>query len=362
MSERHGGRPVDGPVLVVGAGLLGASVGLALRARGVEVLLRDRSAEHVRTASGLGAGVPAPQGVRPALVVVAVPPDHLGAEITAALARHPDATVTDVGSIKTEPLEAVRTGAPEDQSRYVGGHPMAGGERSGPLAASATLFEGRPWAVTPHERASDQATAAVAALAVGCGATPVRMSPQEHDLAVARTSHLPHLLSVLMAGRLTDAPSEHLVLSGQGLRDVTRIAAGDPALWRQILAGNAAAVLALLHEVRADLDRLADALSGRDYASVEQALRRGVAGTRTIPGKHGGPAVVETAVFVAVPDHPGELARLFRDVGETGVNVEDLRIDHDPGRPVGLLELTVADAEAARLLASLTAKGWTVHG
>jgi prephenate dehydrogenase len=353
---------LDGPVLVVGAGLLGASVGLALRARAVDVLLRDRNAEHLRTASGLGAGVPAPDSARPALVVVAVPPDHLGAEIAAALLRHPTAVVTDVGSIKTGPFEEVRRRAPAEDVRYVGGHPMAGSERSGPLAASSTLFEGRPWAVTPHERSSQRAVTAVSALAVACGATPVRMTPQQHDLAVARTSHLPHLLSVLMAGRLTDAPAEHLVLSGQGVRDVTRIAAGDPVLWRQILAGNARAVLALLEEVRTDLDRLAGALAGHDYAAVEDALRRGVAGTRTIPGKHGGPVVVETGVFVAVPDHPGELARLFGDVGETGVNIEDLRIEHDPGRPVGLVELTVAEVEAAHLLASLAAKGWTVHG
>jgi prephenate dehydrogenase len=352
----------DGPVLVVGAGLLGTSVGLALRARAVEVLLRDRSEEHLRTASGLGAGVPANRDARPALVVVAVPPDHLGAEVADALLQHPAAVVTDVGSIKTQPLEEVRSRAPGQDVRYVGGHPMAGSERSGPLAASGTLFEGRPWAVTPHDRSSEPAVTAVSTLAAACGATPVRMTPQQHDLAVARTSHLPHLLSVLMAGRLTDAPAEHLVLSGQGVRDVTRVAAGDPVLWRQILAGNASAVLALLAEVRTDLDRLAEALSGHDYAGVEDTLRRGVAGTRSIPGKHGGPSVVETGVFVAIPDHPGELGRLFGDVAETGVNVEDLRIDHDPGRPVGLLEITVAEAEAAHLLASLAARGWTVHG
>ena len=141
---------LTGPVEIVGAGLLGTSVGLACRQVGLEVVLRDVSAEHVRTASGLGAGRAATGDDRPQLVVVAVPPDHLGAEIVAAL-RRSDAVVTDVGSVKGEPARVVALEEPGAADRYVGGHPMAGSERSGPLAATAALFDGRPWAVTPGE-------------------------------------------------------------------------------------------------------------------------------------------------------------------------------------------------------------------
>ena len=202
---------LTGPVEVVGAGLIGTSIALVCRRLGLEVVLRDDSAKNVRTATGLGAGRAATPADRPQLVVVAVPPaiDAL---------RRTDAVVTDVGSVKAAPLEAVAAQvAASDLARYVGSHPMAGSERSGPLAASAALFDGRPWAVTPHAGASDHAVGLVESLVVECGAAPLRMDPGEHDRAVARISHLPHLAAVLVAGRLAAAPAQHLALSGQGV-------------------------------------------------------------------------------------------------------------------------------------------------
>ena len=349
-----------GPVEVVGAGLLGTSIGLALRRSGVETVLTDVAAEHVRTASGLGAGRARRDDDRPQLVVVAVPPDHLADKIIDAL-RRTDAVVTDVGSIKSEPERRVVAAAPDLAQRYVGGHPMAGSERSGPLAASAALFDGRPWAVTPHDGSPVEAVALVEELARLCGAVPLRMSPAEHDRAVARTSHLPHLLAVLVAGRLAHAPASHLALSGQGVRDVTRVAGGDPALWQQIVTLNADALHGLLAEVREELDILQRAVTTGDRSVLGELLERGVEGTRAIPGKHGGPATVTRSVWVSVPDHPGELARLFADAGESGVNIEDVHIDHDPGRPVGLVELVVEEARAEHLLASLESRDWVTH-
>lgn len=347
-----------GPVEIVGAGLLGTSVALACRRAGLEVVLTDTANEHLRTATGLGAGRAATPDDRPQLVVVAVPPDQLGAVIADVLDRR-DGIVTDVGSVKGAPLAAV-AGHPEVK-RYVGGHPMAGSERSGPLAASAALFDGRPWAVTPHDTARPDAVVLVEALARTCGAVPVRLSPEEHDRAVARISHVPHLMAALTAARLADAPEAHLALSGQGVRDVTRVAAGDPALYGQIVAGNAPAVAALLGEVRDQLDDLIAAVAAGDRVVLETLLDRGVAGTRQIPGKHGGPARPTSSVFVSVPDHPGELARLFADAGEIGVNIEDVHIDHDPGRPVGLVELVVEEDRAEHLATSLESRGWVTH-
>ena len=147
-------------------------------------------------------------------------------------------------------------------------------------------------------------------------------------------------------------PAEHLALSGQGVRDVTRIAAGDPGLWQQIVTANSAALSRPAAARSATTStRLLAALETNTRRDLGRLLERGIVGTAAIPGKHGGPAGAETGVFVAVPDHPGELARLFADVGEIGVNIEDVRIDHDPGRPVGLVELTVAADRSTHLQA-----------
>lgn len=347
-----------GPVEIVGTGLLGTSIALACRRAGLEVLLSDTSAEHVRIASGLGAGRPRREDDRPELVVVAVPPDHLGAVITEAL-RTTDAVVTDVGSVKSGPVTFV-TGEPRVR-RYVGSHPMAGSERSGPLAASASLFDGRPWAITPHSFSDPDAVELVEELVRVCGAVPVWLTPDEHDRAVARTSHVPHLLASLVAARLADGPENHLALSGQGVRDVTRVAAGDPRLYGQIVSANSDAVLGLLGEVRAELDRVIDAVQRGDRDALQTILEQGVAGTQAIPGKHGGPVRPMRSVWVSVPDHPGELARLLADSVASEVNIEDIRIDHDPGRPVGLVELVVEERRAEHLLSSLESRGWVTH-
>ena len=347
-----------GPVLVVGCGLMGTSAGLALRRRGVEVYLEDLLRTHVEVAESRGAGS-AQKPTSVAMVVVAVPPDHVGAAVVDALRAWPDAVVTDLSSIKVAPLEYVRA-AGVDASRYVGGHPMAGSERSGPIAGSEELFDGRAWAVAPTADAAPRAVEQVRALATTCGATVIKLSPDEHDEAAARVSHLPHVMSALAAAQLDGGSEEQLALAGQGLRDVTRIAAGDPRLWRQILGGNAAHLGRLLEAVRTDIDRLIEGLrtSPDDVVAV---LQRGVRGTGLIPGKHGEEVPEQSTVYVNVPDQPGELARLFADAGESGVNIEDLRIDHDPARPVGLVEVVVASDRADVLIDALGNRGWRAH-
>ncbi|WP_241153934.1 prephenate dehydrogenase [Nocardioides pantholopis] len=356
-----GAVQLTGPVEVVGAGLLGASIGLACRRAGIDVVLSDISSEHLRTASGLGAGRARTEADRPQLVVVAVPPDHLGEVIAAALDASADtgAVVTDVGSVKAGPLAALAD-HPE-AARYVGSHPMAGSEQSGPLTATAALFDGRPWAITPHPDSAVDAVELVEELVRLCGGVPVWLTPGEHDRAVARTSHVPHLLASLVAARLADAPENHLALSGQGVRDVTRVAAGDPGLYGQIVSANAEAVLDLLGEVRDELERVIDAVGRRDRGSLETLLARGAAGTRAIPGKHGGPPRPMRSVWVSVPDHAGELARLLADAVASEVNIEDIRIDHDPARPVGLVELVVEESRAEHLLGSLESRGWATQ-
>lgn len=355
-----GSAGLTGPVEIVGTGLIGTSIALACRRAGLEVLLTDTASDHVRTASGLGAGRARRADDVAQLIVVAVPPDALGAAIRDALdGAGPDTVVTDVGSVKGAPLDAV-VGHPA-ASRYVGSHPMAGTEHSGPLSANAALFDGRPWAVTPGPDATSAAVALVEALVRLCGAVVVHLPPGEHDRAVARTSHVPHLMAALVAGTLAGAVPAHLALSGTGIRDVTRVAGGDPRLYSQIIGGNAAAVADLLIEVRARLDLVLEAVAAEDRVGLESLLAYGQAGTRAIPGKHGAEPQPMAPVRVAVPDHAGELARLFADAGASGVNIEDVRIDHDPGRPVGLVELDVIAERAEELRLALESNGWTTY-
>jgi len=368
-------------LVVIGTGLIGTSVALAARGLGAAVWLADRDPSAARFAAGLGAGAELPAAGPPGgpadLAVLAMPPEAVAPALAAAQARGLARCYTDVASVKELPLARARElGC--DLATFVPGHPLAGRERSGPAAARADLFLGRPWAICPAPETSAAATAAVTALAGGCGAQPVRMLAADHDRWVALVSHIPHLVAAAMAARLELAADDALALAGPGLRDVTRIAAGDAGLWTQILAANAAPVARVLTEVAADLAEAARALTDRPDGpegakgskgsegakgskSVAALLDRGQAGVTRIPGKHGGQAPEFTAIQVVIRDQPGELARLFDAAGAAGVNIEDVRIEHSPGLPVGVAELSVRPAQAGPLLNALEAEGWPVR-
>ena len=353
-----------GRVLIVGSGLIGTSVALALRAQGAEVWLSDRDEATARLAADLGAGTVVPdlrdaKGIAE-VAVLAMPP----AAVAAALAQAQECAVadvyTDVASVKELPVRQARERGC-DLETYVPGHPLAGRERHGPAAARADLFLGRTWALCPLPETSPDAVAAVTALAVACGADPVSADPAAHDRWVALVSHAPHLVAAAMAARL--APSsvspDALRLAGQGLRDVTRIAAGDSELWMQILSANAGPVAGILAAVADDLAAAARALA--DARDVTELLDRGRAGAERIPGKHGGQPRSFTVVQVVIADQPGELARLFNAAGAAGVNIEDVRIEHSPGLPVGVAELSVRPDQAGALLEAMEAGGWPVR-
>ena len=277
--------------------------------------------------------------------MLAVPPDAVAPVLAAAQAAGLAACYTDVASVKARPLAAARAlGC--DLARYVPGHPLAGRERSGPAAARADLFHGRPWALCPAAETTPRAVACVTSLVTACGAEPVTAAADEHDRWVALVSHAPHVVASAMAARLASAPDGALALAGQGLRDVTRIAAGDTALWTQILLANAAGVSEVLALVADDLRQAAAALADAEAAAGDPAapgaappaggaepgqpgradekagprlaalLDAGGAGVARIPGKHAGPATRYAIVQVVIPDQPGELARLFQAAGE----------------------------------------------
>lgn len=378
MTRQAHSRPVGtvGPVLVVGTGLLGTSLGLVLAGAGVEVLLSDSSPTSQRLAVDLGAGRPVSTmgAEEPRLVVVATPPDVAGSCVVEALRLYPGAVVTDVASVKEAVWDDVRgesraAGDPGLAARYVGSHPMAGRERSGAGAADADLFIGRPWVVVGHPTSSDEAVLAVRTLATDVGAVPLEMDARTHDHSVALVSHAPQMISSLLAARLADAPAEALGLAGQGLRDTTRIAASDPRLWTAIVAGNSGPVVEVLDALREDLDDLLSHLHaaakegpllGGSVGAVARLMEAGNRGVARIPGKHGGAPQRFAEVEVLIPDRPGQLGRLFSELGEMDVNIEDLTLDHSSGRRMGLARILVDPPRALGAERELVARGWSI--
>jgi prephenate dehydrogenase len=355
---------LSGTVRIVGAGLLGASIGLALRAKGVDVVLADTSPAQLRLAIDYGAGRGAQDDDAPALVVVSVPPDVTADVIATELDRYPDAVVTDVASVKLEPFRALKQRG-VDLTRYIGSHPLAGRERGGAISARADLFIGRPWVVCRDEQTRAADLALVEALALDVGAMPLEMTPEEHDSSVALTSHVPQVVASLLAGRFATADEGALRLAGQGVRDTTRIAASAPELWVQILGANAQPVVEILDALADDLREVSDAL--RDPAEpgarrvVAEAIRQGNDGVERLPGKHGQNRRFEQLV-VMVDDTAGQLGRLFGELGELGVNVEDLRLEHSPGAQFGLAEISVAPAALRGAIDGLQERGWRIAG
>lgn len=357
-------------VAVIGTGLIGTSIALALTARSVTVFLSDHDPSAAHTAASLGAGRDEDPPEKVDLAIVAVPPAHVGRVTAEAQRRGLAHSYLDVASIKGSPRRDLAA-LGGDLRICIGSHPMSGSERSGPLAASADLFEGRPWVLTPLPDTDTETLNVALELVALCRAVPVVMDADAHDRAVALISHTPQLLASMVAARLEKAESAAVRLCGQGIRDVTRIAASDPAMWVDILSANPGPVADVLTEVAADLaDTVAAlrALQSADedkraggVAGIENVLRRGNIGRARIPGKHGAaPAAYET-VAVLIGDQPGELARLFADASSAGTNIEDVRIEHATGQQAGLAQLLVSPTAVHTLIAGLRERGWAIR-
>lgn len=360
-------------VLIVGCGLIGASVGLALRDAGWDVLLEDAAPQVVGEAVRRGAGKPWEAGANVDLALIAVPPRVTAAVLAATQNRDVAQTYTHVSSVQSHvqrEVEALST----DPSVIVGGHPLAGRELSGPAAATSDLFAGRPWAICPGAGTAPAAVDALRALIRDVGADAVELSAAAHDASVALLSHLPQVAASALAAGLLGAGLEdgsRLRLAGPGLVDTTRLAGSDSGLWEQILELNAPQVAPVLTELAARLTAVASALTalGGDPAPAEAAaavsvvrslLRDGNDGRALVPVKRGVRSEAFAPVRVTVSDEPGRLAALLLEAGGAGVNVEDVHVEHIPGRPTGIIELAVAVPDVPRLSAALRDAGWAV--
>ncbi|HVV76888.1 MAG TPA: prephenate dehydrogenase [Mycobacteriales bacterium] len=364
MSEPGGqGSSAGERLLIVGTGLIGTSVGLAARAAGYDVVLANRDPDRLAVAVEIGAGEPWDGSTPVDLAVVGLPPAVLAGEIQrlqrSGLAR----TITHVCSVQLQPqleVEALIGG----WGGFIGSHPIAGRERSGPHHAAGDLFQDRPWVVCPTPASEESSAAAVEALATACGARVSRMAAADHDALLARLSHAPQLVASALAAALVGLDPDDVALAGSGLRDTSRIADSDPFLWAEIVAANPEGVAAALDAVLAPLVALREGLGmGEPPADAVRALvERGRQGRQMLAGKHGQAPVRWATVSVVVPDEPGALARLLADAAASEVNVEDIRIDHSPGVPIGLIDLDVAPGRSEQLITTLARRGWSATG
>ncbi|MCX6448832.1 MAG: prephenate dehydrogenase/arogenate dehydrogenase family protein, partial [Actinobacteria bacterium] len=246
---------------------------------------------------------------------------------------------------------------------FLATHPMAGREVGGAESARADLFQSRTWVYIPNDLEGNPIDPELLGyglwLISALGAIPVAMQAAEHDRAVALISHLPQIVSSLLAGQLLSGERSAMGLSGAGLRDTTRIAASNATLWDEILASNSTEIVPLLLSLQNDLAALIEALQSN--ASVSSFIEKGNQGRALIPGKHGGAAREYTYLPVVIEDKPGQLAALVSECAKANVNIEDLTIEHSPGQFTGLITLALSKNDADVLSAHLIGSGWNVH-
>jgi len=343
-------------VCVIGSGLIGTSIGLALSSKGASVTMLDQDSRTQGIAQALmGNGGEELSGAD--LVIAAVPVSAFPMVITTLERATFKGVLIDVISIKAKPVHDV-TNSSLINSQFLPTHPMAGREFSGAESARADLFEGRPWMID-SSGVDHKAVAWGKALIESLGAQVIDMPATDHDQAVALVSHLPQLISSLLAKQLAGKPAGWLELSGGGLRDTTRIAASDPGLWKEIISANSGSITPLLKSLAADLNSLISNIESESF--VAGVIKDGQEGRALIPGKHGGKAREYTHLPIVIEDKPGQLAAIFDECAKVSVNIEDLSIEHSPGQETGLITLAVSHSDAATLKAHLESQGWDVH-
>ena len=342
-------------VRIVGAGLIGTSIGLALKSAGVEIEFVDIDPKAQLLANDLVKSV---KIAEPELIIIATPPSGFKEAIEREATLNPQAILMDIGSIKIKPLAEVAT-IEGLLYRFCGTHPMAGREVSGAVSARADLFLDRAWILTPTPETSAAARALVLEVISACGAQVVEMSASDHDQRVALISHLPQTVSSLLAAQLQGSSSDALALAGGGLRDTVRIAGSDPKLWGEILAANEEALLPLLISLQNDLSELIAGASGP--AKWESLVISGQLGKAAIPGKHGGKSREYSYLPIVIDDRPGQLGSLFNACAKASVNIEDLTLEHSPGQLTAVITLAIAPEDIDRLSKFLISDGWNVH-
>jgi prephenate dehydrogenase len=342
---------------VVGTGLIGGSIGLALRARGWYVTGHD--ADPARAGQARAVGALDAVGFDPEALVtfVATPLSSVTGEVAAVFGRagaRADGVVTDVAGVKGPVVAAI------GESRFVGGHPMAGSEQVGLDGADPELFVGATWVLTPTEGTDPASYARLRAIVGSLGADVVALSPEQHDALVAVVSHVPHLTAATLMNLADRKAEQHVALlrlAAGGFRDMTRIAAGQPGIWPDVCADNAPAIIDAFDTLLADLTAMRDRVARGDRAGLLEVLDHAAVARRSLPSRAVRPERL-TEIRVPVPDRPGVLSEITTLAGDLGVNISDLEIAHSAEGERGVLVLVVDADGCERLQTALTGRAY----
>jgi prephenate dehydrogenase len=296
----------------------------------------------------------------PDVVLVAVPTKFTSEVIIDALRHFPESTVIDVASIKSQVVNEVEASG-LDIANFVPSHPMSGKEKSGATHAAFDLFQDRIWVLSPTAQTSTKALMTAETLVKDAGAIPVVLGADEHDSTVAMTSHVPQVVSSLLAANLLSLNDDAVKVSGQGLRDMTRLAASNAELWTEILSSNAQYVSPILKKLSQQFLQMSEAVEKHDVQRIAALIRTGNEGRKKVPGKHGAPAVAYATVSILIDDKPGQLAAIFECAGSGNFNIEDVDIDHSLGKAQAIIHLHVEPSVAAPLTSLLRDSGWIIR-
>lgn len=344
-------------IRVVGAGLIGTSIGLKMKSLGCKVEIIDTDTNSMNLAQDL---VKSEKLSEPELIIIAVSVDANVKVVIEQINGNPNSIVCDLASVKSDLLLQVDKLSAHPEN-FVSLHPMAGREVSGAENSRADLFEGRAWIGISDSLKNKRNKEIIESFVSGCGGVLYWLTSKEHDETVALLSHLPQILSSLLASKLNDVDPNKLNLAGQGLRDVTRLAASDAKLWAQILTSNKDSIQPLLEDFIASLTKLQDSLRSTNQDQVAVILKRGVEGKARIPGKHGAKNRDYSFLPIVIDDKPGQLASIFNECAKVDVNIEDLSIEHSPGQETGLITLSLSAQDCEKLSEHLISKGFRVH-
>lgn len=348
------GRPPEpGRAVVVGTGLIGGSIGMRLRRVGWYVTGRDVDPQRAEKALALGALDEVGDDPDATITFVATPVRAVADEARRALAAG-SGLVTDVGGVKASIVDAV------SDSRFVGGHPMAGSEQEGVEGATPDLFEGATWVLTPTEGTDAAAYAQVRAIVDTLGAEVVALPPDRHDELVAVVSHVPHLTAASLMGLADERSEEHralLRLAAGGFRDMTRIASGHPGIWPDICSDNRTAIVEVLDELTAALSHMRDVVARDDRKELLTTLERARSARVNLPARFRTAADLRE-VRIPVPDRPGVVADVAILAADLDVNIVDLEIAHSTEGPQGVLVMLIESASVDVFRDGLVGRGY----